>query len=265
MDKKRLIKMSGNPQFISGIYNYCDRWCERCYLASRCLLYVREQEEQEELVEEEYSQEEFWENMSANFSAIIELINENAENWGVALDDDLEYLENSIIQQHDWIRNQPLIKQARNYFLLAHDWLQTFEDHFLDHNGNLIGLESCNKSLYDAVELEIILKDAYEVISWYHIQIEVKLSRAINSKVYDVGHEPPAGFPKDEDGSAKVALIGMDLSMEAWKEMIHCFSDISEEKSNIIEHLKKLIEMTETEFPDARNCIRPGFDTFNQI
>ncbi|MCB0550950.1 MAG: hypothetical protein KDD19_25495 [Phaeodactylibacter sp.] len=33
---------------IPGIYNYCDRWCERCSFTSRCLLYAQEQELTEE-------------------------------------------------------------------------------------------------------------------------------------------------------------------------------------------------------------------------
>jgi hypothetical protein len=31
------------PRFIAGIYNYCDRWCERCRFQSRCRLYRDEQ------------------------------------------------------------------------------------------------------------------------------------------------------------------------------------------------------------------------------
>ena len=27
------------PGFIDGVYNYCDRWCERCRFQSRCRLY----------------------------------------------------------------------------------------------------------------------------------------------------------------------------------------------------------------------------------
>ncbi len=30
MDKEQLKKLAKDPKFISGIYNYCDRWCERC-------------------------------------------------------------------------------------------------------------------------------------------------------------------------------------------------------------------------------------------
>ena len=29
-------------RFISGIYNYCDRWCERCRMTQRCFLYYQD-------------------------------------------------------------------------------------------------------------------------------------------------------------------------------------------------------------------------------
>ncbi|MDY6953748.1 MAG: hypothetical protein SWE60_19750 [Thermodesulfobacteriota bacterium] len=37
MNKENLLKRAKHEQFISGIHNYCDRWCERCPLTSRCM------------------------------------------------------------------------------------------------------------------------------------------------------------------------------------------------------------------------------------
>ena len=45
MDKERMDDLAGDPRFIPGIYNYCDRWCEHCELTSRCLNYAMGQEE----------------------------------------------------------------------------------------------------------------------------------------------------------------------------------------------------------------------------
>src|SRR5215475_1723060 len=42
MSKKDLLEMAGDRDLISGIYNYCDRWCERCAFTSRCFLYATE-------------------------------------------------------------------------------------------------------------------------------------------------------------------------------------------------------------------------------
>ncbi len=45
MRLRTLTELANNPDLISGIYNYCDRWCERCPLTSRCLVYATEQED----------------------------------------------------------------------------------------------------------------------------------------------------------------------------------------------------------------------------
>lgn len=34
--------MEGEEDFISGIFNYCDRWCERCDFAARCRVFGNE-------------------------------------------------------------------------------------------------------------------------------------------------------------------------------------------------------------------------------
>ena len=50
MRRRTLTDLANNPDLISGIYNYCDRWCERCPLTSRCLVYAAEQEDNDRAV-----------------------------------------------------------------------------------------------------------------------------------------------------------------------------------------------------------------------
>jgi len=42
MTPAQLRKLAADPPFIAGIYNYCDRWCERCPLSHRCLTHAME-------------------------------------------------------------------------------------------------------------------------------------------------------------------------------------------------------------------------------
>jgi len=37
VDRHDLQKLAADPKYVKGIYNYCDRWCERCPFTSRCL------------------------------------------------------------------------------------------------------------------------------------------------------------------------------------------------------------------------------------
>ena len=34
--RKKLEQLGRRKDLISGIHNYCDRWCERCPYTSRC-------------------------------------------------------------------------------------------------------------------------------------------------------------------------------------------------------------------------------------
>ena len=43
MQADDFIKLVDNPEFISGIYNYCDRWCEKCNYVSRCTVGTMDQ------------------------------------------------------------------------------------------------------------------------------------------------------------------------------------------------------------------------------
>jgi hypothetical protein len=100
------------------------------------------------------------------------------------------------------------------------------------------------------------------VIRWYQHQIHVKLKRALHS-AQDEQFEILNEFPKDSDGSTKVALIGMDRSISAWGKLLKYFSDQKKSIMNIISHLERLRKRAEKEFPDARAFVRPGFDEKN--
>jgi hypothetical protein len=67
-------------------------------------------------------------------------------------------------------------------------------------------------------------------------------------------------FPKDSDGSAKVALIALDRSIAAWGEIRNLFPHRNNDILDILVHLEQLRRNAEKAFPEARAFIRPGFD-----
>jgi len=66
MDKEELKNMANNPDFIPGIYNYCDRWCERCAYTSKCFLFATEKKQFPDDGAKDISNEAFWKRMSGN-------------------------------------------------------------------------------------------------------------------------------------------------------------------------------------------------------
>ena len=87
MNKEELKKLAGDPRFIPGIYNYCDRWCERCAVTSRCLNYAMGEEESDDPAERDMNNQAFWKKLGESFRLTLEMVMETAEEMGINLDD----------------------------------------------------------------------------------------------------------------------------------------------------------------------------------
>ena len=105
------------------------------------------------------------------------------------------------------------------------------------------------------------LEDAREVVQWYQYQIAVKTMRALSGRKEELDEDPEiVEFPKDSDGSAKVALIGIDRSIAAWRLMQLSLPERAASIVPLILQLERLRNRLEKAFPEARGFVRPGFD-----
>ena len=241
MRRRTLTELANNPDLISGIYNYCDRWCERCPLTSRCLVYATEQEDNDSPETRDLRNEAFWRKLSAIFQDTREMIVDWAQNAGVDFNAFAEEDETRCKRKRQLVDNHPLTKVGKKYANSASDWFREFDQ---------------------TIELGD-LEDAREVIQWYQYQIAVKTMRALSGRKeeLDDGSEM-ADFPRDSDGSAKVALIGIDRSIAAWRMMQLSLPDRVESIVPLILQLERLRRRLEKSFPQARDFVRPGFDEF---
>jgi hypothetical protein len=69
-----------------------------------------------------------------------------------------------------------------------------------------------------------------------------------------------ANVQSDSDGSAKVALIGIERSIGAWARLRELLPKKADSILPIMLHLEHLLRATEQEFPKAQSFVRPGFD-----
>ena len=84
MRSKDLTELARNSDFISGIYNYCDRWCERCPFTARCLLYASDDEDRDQDPQSrDINNAAFWRTLEAIFRETREMIAKWAEEAGV--------------------------------------------------------------------------------------------------------------------------------------------------------------------------------------
>ncbi len=258
MDKEGLIKRTKDPKYIPGIYNYCDRWCERCQFTSRCLNHSIEEEQNCQLEEIDEANERFWYSIKDSFELAFSLIEDLAKEEGV----DLESIE---IDEDEGIDNKVdiLTHRSMNYANMVDEWF--------NNNKNIVENEllkpkkrSHLKLIHpQTTETPISLKEVKEVINYYQYAITVKLSRAIKSRDNEAKIRLE-DISKDSDGSAKIALIEIDRSINAWSELLKYFEAEPRDILKIINYLKQIREIAEKEFPNTRSFIRPGFDEVAQ-
>ena len=251
MKRDRLKKLAAEKRFIPGIYNYCDRWCERCPLTSRCLNFSISQEDSSDPEAQDIKNKAFWNKLSETLAETMELLRESAEEWGVDLEtlDSTEDIEN-IKAKDVAAKNHLLSRAAKRYIGIIDDWFKEKETLFFE--------------TVAAAREGVSLDETFEVIRWYQYFISAKIFRALRGKAED-DEEGDDEFPRDSDGSAKIALIAIDRSIAAWAVIRHYVTDGRKGVIDTIAFLDSLRQAVEKTFPNARSFIRPGFDSMAKL
>src|SRR2546430_10800621 len=177
MNKTHLADLTENPAFISGIYNYCDRWCERCPFTSRCLLYATEQADPEinDPETRDITNEKFWRKLRDIFSETATMISEWAAEAGVDLnsvDVTAEMAENE--REMEAAEQDELSEQAHHYAKTVENW---FRNEFVNDEEVHDDAMGSSKPVSD----DLTVHDAAEIIQWYQFFIAVKLLRALHN------------------------------------------------------------------------------------
>ena len=260
MKKEDIKKLAENKDFIPGIYNYCDRWCERCPFTARCMNFAMTREYDDEPEASDINNEKFWQSLSDIFKVTRELLEETAEEMGVNLNA-IDFEESA---REEGIRdkiteNHECCRAAKKYYQMVAEF---FDSEYIpslqvvdkEHVEN-----AAKEQKRDVLDGPLTLDEMVEIINWYQHFIYVKLMRAVRGTLGNE-EEEWEDFPKDSDGSAKVALIAIDRSMAAWGHMHRFFPSHQDQIMDIIVLLERLRNRTETLFPEARKFVRPGFD-----
>jgi hypothetical protein len=254
------MKIKPNPNHIAGIYNYCDRWCERCSFTSRCAVYEGTSNLTPE--QNDISNKAFWDNLSQNFADAVTLLHEGAKKHGLSIeplsDEEWEKYKAQEKAGRDKAKKHPVIKYCEAYLLQAkalldnNDLLKQKGAEIIQHTQ--LGIKNIDEATTEAQELGNCL----EIVQWYLFQIQVKFMRAIPMMPEDEGDE---AFASDSNGSAKVALIGVDRCIMAWQKLMQFLPGAADEIIQLLALLQKIQVLGEKTFPGARKFIRPGLDT----
>lgn len=249
--------------FIPGIYNYCDRWCERCAFTGRCRVYSM-QEARGSSASADPQSAAFWEELKKIFQQTIDLVRQYAKEDGIDLD---AAMSETVPVRLPSQGHRRLLRVARAYAKTADSWFKQNRKHLETKGTDLIAAAQADVPGTDPLDESTEIADALDVIQWYHVQIYVKLNRTsdaardIDDQATSVG---PTEITEEDlaerDGSAKVALIGVDRSIAAWGRLYQHLPDASDSILSILLELDRLRRRIEQAFPAARTFVRPGLD-----
>ena len=216
--------------FVDGIYSYCDRWCETCAFTSWCRLFA-------ESARGDAAED-------PNMKPIVEApplpqdVPPEPPPWmRELLAEQKPAAVTTVGRDAPPRRDKPdcddhaLLRRARSYSLNVHRWRSAQQN-----------LECSDPG------------DPRAIISWFAWMIPAKINRALSSRAYADPDDPDC--PRDHDGSAKVALIGIERSHAAWLRL----ADEGTSAFSFISDLVWIGEEVEREFPAARSFVRPAFD-----
>lgn len=230
---------------ISGIHNYCDRWCERCAFIDRCTLGVIEQKRWAKGAD--WEAEDFFEELEKMYpfseAKLAEWLEENDIDLTEILPDDLPEpdLKTKQLEEEMRKRGSNYIRHVKEFFLANNDGLKARGIDLFTERELPEGRDTQERSA---------LAEAIEVILWYQHLIFVKASRAIGGM--ENMHEIEAWgsvTQSDSNGSAKVSMIGAERSLGAWEIVRRHWPEQQQEILDFMRQINGFRHRLETIFP----------------
>jgi hypothetical protein len=247
-------------QFIPGIYNYCDRWCDRCPMTAKCYLYWQEKQREAEHRAAGRDPDDWavvLDDVKKQFQEAIHMLHKAAKEHGIDLDrlPDVDYIPPDP-DEH------PIHQRAHAYTGAAHPFLQALRQRVMGERSALEGRAMVLGPERAAREYEDI-RDAYEVIAWYHTLIPAKVHRALFSKMeaeQEADEEARAIQMGDALGSAKVAHESTVKSMAALRRAYEWDRSLEDQVIPLLADLDWMRTQIEGCFPGVQHFKRPGLD-----
>jgi hypothetical protein len=223
------VTMEVRDGFIVSVFNYCDRWCERCPLTSYCRLFAdlaRADAEHDVNMTEVFAAMPRRHEPSA-FTSFAGLLQRGWHSDDAAAN---QPLEPRLPPEH-----KAICERALAYAIWAAEWLH-------GHHGN---------------RSDSTASDPATIILRYAPLNASKIHRALTGlAAFDGDRE----CPPDHEGSAKVALLGLDRSLEAWRQLAAEHRVVESVARPCIDELSWIKAHLEAAIPCARAFVRPGFD-----
>jgi hypothetical protein len=256
-------------RFIAGVYNYCDRWCERCRFSDRCYLYHQEQAMFEEHVrrgEDPDDPEVVMGDVAQSMEQAMGMLQRMAEEMGVDLnevEDDRPPSGAPARPRRDH-HEDPLYERMARWSERIGAILKMVSAEIPEQGQQMVkAFESGEIEDPDAaVETLSAVRDAYELLGRYRFFVAVKIARAISG--WDEAEEEEEQFREDarQDslGTAKLVHDCMGRAGQALWQIGEFHRPWLEMAMPLALEAESLRQAIDAAFPNHQAFRRPGFD-----
>lgn len=235
--RDRINELTQQEGFIDGIFNYCDKWCEKCSHTSKCLNYALSSEETST---NETEGRTYLKNV---IDATCMMLDELMEEYGINPDETIS------VPIHN-PESHPLSVYINDIAFKINDWLGKNDLFHRLNNLRELGIPLSEKFTR--------YKESVEIIYRYNFFVPAKITRALSGLLENNQYSYD-----DMNGSAKIALVCIDRLIIAWSCILNESSGIEDEVLELLTHLTHIRKRTEMIFPEARKFQRPGLDNQN--
>lgn len=221
--------------FIVGIFNYCDRWCERCPLTGRCRLFADEKEIDFEQGNGPLTEPRAVRERRRLFAEVAELHERAAE-----------LQEPTPLELKESAGRLPADLEPSTG---VDPWLL---EHSIEVRKKITELElSANPSV----------RLAMQTIKYFALFVPMKMVRILSQ----VSREGPGDQQSDANGSGKAALLGLDRMEQAWRSLIESHHVSAAVAAPFLAEIARMQRNINRAVPNARAFIRPGFDEEDEV
>lgn len=252
-----------SDRFIDGIYNYCDRWCERCRFTDRCFLYHQEQEAtgRQEPGQDPNDLDMVMQNVASSLDEALRMLRRMAEAEGIDLEafrptepvDEFDYQKHTLYQRIDrW--------GGRLERLLERVGLE------MPEQGEQLIRQLDEGEIKDPTEsLEALhgVRDACDVLSRYRYLVVVKTARIVSGWARADEEPDPdyARFPLgDAIGTAKLVYECLGQCIAALWQLAEFHRPWLDEALPCALEAEGIRHALDAAYPEHRSFRRPGLD-----
>lgn len=253
-------------QFIEGIYHYCNGFCPACNQQHRCAVYAETTKLQAGGVPPDPGSPLFDQYLRQVVLPIVfrveGLFREAEPQLRASKGLSEEEVKELRCRIKHWVDTHVLIRRYTDYSNRVLGFLQ-----------EEVAVKQLHKVLEQQVSMGITdaetarevmrqMQSAMAQIYWNHEFTRTKLRRALLGKQLE--RQGTALYPHDSDGSAKTALVAMEVTMHSWQQVYGLLPTLEDIALQALGQLEGIQAETKLHFPLAMTFKRPGFDDGNE-